>query len=203
MKLVLGIIGEKGSGKGLFVEILKNICNSDHTGLGDAHFSDRIFSKKSIASIKSSDVLAETLTLWGLPLTRSNLQQLAIIMNGKYGPTTLSDAVKNRINNSDAEIVIYDGIRWPADVEMIRSFPNNLLLYITSPVETRYERTLARNEKAGEGTATFEQFIAEEQVATETQVVEISKQADQRIENIGTKEEFEEKVRGFLEKIRE
>lgn len=184
-KLVIGLIGEKGSGKGLFVELLKKLGEKANL---------------YIAAEKSSNILAETLTLWGLPLTRSNLQQLAIIMNAKYGPTTLSDAVKHRINNDfNAKIVMYDGIRWPADVEMIRSFPKNTLVYITAPAEIRYKRTLERHEKAGEGSATFEQFMAEEQVATETQIVEISKQADIRIENIGTREEFEGKVKDFFE----
>lgn len=169
MKLAIGIIGEKGSGKGTCVEILRDIA--------------KVESRQPIDCVKSSDILAETLTLWDLSLTRSNLQQLAIIMNAKYGDHTLSNAIKNRIGTFKTNIIIYEGIRWPSDVEMIRSFPNNLLIYITAPTQIRYERTLRRNEKVGESTTTLEQFLAEEKVATETQIIKLAQQADISIVN--------------------
>lgn len=183
MKTVIGVVGEKGSGKGIFVHMLQAL------------------SSKSIDCVKSSDVLAETLTMWDISLTRSNLQQLAIIMNAKYGDTTLSHAVEKRIRDFPADTVIYEGIRWPSDVEMIKKFPKNILVYITASPEVRYKRTLKRKEKVGEGNATFEQFMQEENVLTETSIPSIAAQADVKILNSGTKEELEEKVSKFFSLI--
>ncbi len=139
--------------------------------------------------------------MWGIPLTRSNLQQLAIIMNGKYGDTSLSDAVEKRIKEFSADVVTYDGILWPSDVEMIRRFPKSILVYITASPEVRYQRTLERKEKVGEGSMTFEQFMQEENVATETSIPTIAAQAEVRFENEGTKEELEKKVEEFYKKF--
>jgi len=183
MKTVIGVIGEKGSGKGTFVHLLQAL------------------SSKSVGCVKSSDILAETLTLWDIPLSRSNLQQLAIVMNGKYGDTSLSNAVEQRIRSLQKDVVVFEGIRWPGDLATIRKFEKSILVYITAPVEERYKRTLERKEKAGEGEATFEQFLEEEQVATETQISTLAKEADIKIENIGTKEELEEKVKAFYTKF--
>ncbi len=183
MKTIIGIVGEKGSGKGAFVHILQAIAD------------------KTIGCIKSSDVLAETLTMWDIPLTRSNLQQLAIMMNKTYGDTALSHTVEKRIKDLPFDVVIYEGIRWPSDVNVVRGFSKNVLVYITAPAETRYKRTLMRKEKVGEGEATFEQFMREEQVFTETQICEIATKADVKIENIGTKEELEKKVREFYKNL--
>lgn len=181
MKTVIGVVGEKGSGKGTFVHILQALAT------------------QSIECVKSSDILADTLTMWDIPLTRSNLQQLAIIMNGKYGNTSLSHAVEKRIGALPSSIVIYEGIRWPSDLDMIRKFPKHILVYVTAPAETRYKRTLARKEKVGEGEATFEQFMEEEKVLTETQIVKIAAEAEVRIENTGSKEDFEKKVKEFCD----
>lgn len=179
MKTVIGVIGEKGSGKGTFVHILQAL------------------SSKSIDYVKSSGFLAETLNMWDIPLSRDNLQQLAIIMKGKYGDKALSHAIEKRINNSQCDIVAYDSVRWQEDADMVRSFPKSIIVYITAPAERRYKRLLERKEKIGEGEATFEQFMREEQVSTETDIPNIAKQADVRIENVGTKEELEEKVKDF------
>ena len=181
MQITLGLVGEKGGGKGTLVKLLKEIAQSSEKPM-------------SVDTVKSSEVLAETLKLWDLPLSRSNLQQLAIIMNAKYGDGTLTHAVKTRMEKSDADIVIYEGIRWPSDVDMVRAFPNSKFIYITAPVNTRYERTKQRKEKAGEGEATLEQFIQEESVLTETNISKIAGEAEFKIKNTGSIEDLRSKV---------
>jgi dephospho-CoA kinase len=119
-------------------------------------------------------------------------------MNAQYGDTTLSDALKSRIQKSTADIVIYESIRWKSDLDMIKSFENNFLLYVTAPVSTRYERTVTRGEKVDEKQASFEKFIADEQVATETEIAKLSAQADFKIENIGTEEDLRNKLQEII-----
>src|SRR4051812_31081631 len=112
MKLVIGIVGEKGSGKETFATFLKEIIPD-----------------KVIFHARSSDILAETLQIWDLVSTRHNLQQLAIVLDQGFGKGTLTHAVAKRIKDSNADIVVFDGVRWFSDAEMIRSFPENILVY--------------------------------------------------------------------------
>jgi dephospho-CoA kinase len=184
MKTFIGLVGEKGSGKETFV-----------------HFLEEIVTAEKIAHIRSSDVLADTLRLWNLPLTRSNLQHVAIVMDNGFGKGTVTTAVAERMRQHPAEIVIFDGVRWHTDAEMIRHFDRNFLIYITAPLNTRYERTRARKEKDGESESSFEQFLKEEQVETEVYIPEIGKTADFTILNEGTLEEMKESVRQVYSKI--
>ncbi len=188
MKILIGVIGEKGAGKGTFTKFFREAVVASGTPV-------------SIFNIKSSDILAKTLNMWDIPLTRSNLQQLAIIMDGQYGSGSLSHAIKNEISNAKEDIVIFEGIRWPSDVEMVRSFPNNKIVSVQAIPEIRYERIKLRNEKVGESMATYEQFMAEEKVATETQIATLAEGADFKIDNNGGEKEFAEKVVEFFRRL--
>jgi hypothetical protein len=70
MKLIMGLTGDKGAGKGTFIEFLREVA-----------------APKKVVRVGSSDVLSDTLALWGIPKTRRALQDLAIVMNGHYGDT--------------------------------------------------------------------------------------------------------------------
>lgn len=181
MKIVIGLVGGKGSGKETFGNFLKGLLP-----------------QKQIDRIHFSDILVETLDFWGVPKTRNNLQILAQHME-KFGAGTLSSAIKKRVENSKAEIVIIDGIRWRSDLKMLKSFPKNLLVYITADLKIRYQRTKGRGEKAFEETSSFEQFLKEEKAKNEILIPKIGKNADYKIENNGSMEELKTKVKKFVE----
>lgn len=180
MKIIIGLVGEKGSGKETFGNFLKELLP-----------------KKFIDRIHFSDILIETLDLWDVSKTRGNLQILAQHME-KFGPGILSRAIKKRVENSKAKIVIIDGIRWESDLKMLRSFPKNLLVYITADLKIRYQRTKIRHEKAFEDAASFEQFFEEEKAKNEILIPKIGKSADRKIINNGSLEEFKINVRDFV-----
>lgn len=182
-KIIIGLIGEKGSGKGTFVDLLSKIIN-----------------KNNIAHLKSSMILGDSLDLWNIKKTRENLQKLAIVMDENFGKGTLTNAIYERIKNDKKNIVIYDGIRWQTDVEMIRSFHKNILIYITANPKVRYERLKERKEKIGEENLTFEQFMKEEKAYTEIFISRIGKTADFKIENNYSIEKFKDKVKEFSER---
>ncbi len=182
-KIIIGLIGEKGSGKGTFVDLLSKIIN-----------------KNNIVHLKSSMILGDSLDLWNIKKTRENLQKLAIVMDENFGKGTLTNAIYERIKNDKKNIVIYDGIRWQTDVEMIRSFHKNILIYITANPKVRYERLKERKEKIGEENLTFEQFMKEEKAYTEIFISRIGKTADFKIENNYSIEKFKDKVKEFSER---
>ncbi len=182
--IVLGLVGEKGSGKQTFADYLKKMAKG-----------------KKIAHMRFSDILKETLQLWSLELTRSNYQKASIAFNKTFGKGTLSNALYQRVMQQPADIVILDGVRWLSDEELINSFPKKYLVYITANPETRWERVTKRGEKAGESDASLEQFMAEEKVKTETLIPKIGKRADIKIDNNGTLADLERQVKQFVSKL--
>jgi dephospho-CoA kinase len=179
-KLVIGLVGEKGSGKETFGNLLQELLPD-----------------KKILRVRSSDVLVETLKLWDLEKTRENLQNLAIWMDEAFGDGTLSNVVYQRIQSLEADIVIFDGVRWETDVEMLNRFANHLLIYITAPLQNRFERLKKRQEKAFEETTSFEQFLFEENKKNELLIPKIGAKADIKIENATTLEVFKEKIKSI------
>lgn len=180
MKAILGLIGENGSGKETFTNILE--------GLIPNISKDRI---------RTGDILKEILELLYLPKTRANMQLLAAILRDKIAPDVLANAAFQRIKASNAEIVILDGMRWPPEVEILKKLPNNFLVYITADPKVRFERLKMRKEKAGEGEMSYEQFLKEEEAPTETLIKTLAQNADIKIENNGNLDDLRNQVEVF------
>ena len=115
-------------------------------------------------------------------------------MDGGFGAGTLSNATFECVSRFKADIIIIDGVRWETDVALIRRFPKNLLVYITADAHTRYNRTIARGEKSGESTTSFEQFMQEEQAPNELLISKFGASADCIIKNDGSIEEYKKAV---------
>lgn len=180
MKYIIGVVGENGAGKDTFTTFFRAAA-----------------APLTVSKLHFSDVLYDTLRIWNIETTRSNLQNVAIIMDGQYGKGSLTRTTASRIQAARADIIIVEGIRWKTDVPMIRSFPNSILVYVTAKPDVRFERLRAREEKAHEKKLTRKQFEGEEKAATELDIPQIGKAADAKIENNGTLEEFREKVEEF------
>jgi uridine kinase len=185
MRMVIGLIGENRSGKGTFVEILKAIIPSSIT----------------IVRIGFSDAIKETLKIWNISLTRENLQILPQVMDQCFGKGSLSKAVKKQIENRPENIVIADGVRWLTDAAMIRQFHPYLFVYLTANSDKRFERLKSSNEKFGESDTTFDQFLNQEKAPNEVLIPQIGAEADFKIENNGTPEEYQVKIKEFYEKF--
>ncbi|MBI4434595.1 hypothetical protein HY635_02150, partial [Candidatus Uhrbacteria bacterium] len=163
--VVVGLVGEKGGGKGTAVRLI-----------GDA-----LPTGTRCVGVRFSDLLRETLDLWHLPHTRANLQNLSKMMDAEFGNGTLAHAMGHRIARIAADVVVLDGVRWEADRLLIRSFANNLLIYITASTRTRYDRLCARRENAKEHETSYEQFLEEERATSERAIPAIGATADVRI----------------------
>jgi uridine kinase len=126
---------------------------------------------------------------------------LSISFDATFGKGTLSHAILKKVQSDPSQIVILDGVRWLSDEELIGSFDKKFMVYVTASAENRFERLKTRNEKVGEGDVTFEQFLAEEKVKTETLIPKIGKRADIKIENNGTFSDLEKQVKLFVAKL--
>ncbi len=164
MKLVIGLCGRIGSGKTIVSEYLhKNYSASQR---------------------RFSQILMDILDRLYLPHDREYLQKLGAALRNSIGPDVIVNAFEKDIANEKNRIVVIDGIRYPNEVELLRKFENNILIYINAPAKIRYERCKIRGEK-GEQDITFEEFMESENRETERRIDEIGDIADYKIDNTG------------------
>lgn len=180
---IIGLVGEKGSGKDTFAKFFKEIIKA-----------------KKVVHIRFSDLLKQTLKIWDIPQTRANLQKLAQVLE-EFGPGTVAHGIEKQIQETNAEIIILDGIRWKPDIELLKKFPNNLLIYITADLKHRFERLKSRGEKTDEAEMSFKQFQREEKAPNELLIPEIGAKADIKIINNGSIEDFEKQVEKLVSKL--
>lgn len=181
MKLIIGLVGEKGGGKETFGELLISLLPN-----------------KRICHIRFSDLLAETLNLWSIPKTRQNLQKIAVAMKDEFGVNTLPDALFDKINQVECDIVLLDGVRWESDVKLVRNFKENVLVYVTADLMVRYNRIRKRNEKAFEDATSFEQFMKEEKAENELLIPKIGHEADFMAINNTSVEDLKKQIQHFI-----
>jgi dephospho-CoA kinase len=182
-KIIIGLIGEKGSGKGTV--------------------SDYLLEKYGAVHFGTSKILRRTLEDLHLPVTRDNLVKLALVLKEGYGSSVIIDSLIQDMENSDADLIIADGIRMHGDVEPFRKKyqENFCLVYVTADLKLRYERTKMRKEKDGEEDATLEQFLEEEGRLTELSIHEIGRHAEFKLNNNGTAEELKKQTDEMMKKI--
>jgi len=193
MKIVIGLTGEKLAGKETFVRCLTQILSESQQYLP-------LPNRKILASIRSSDVLIEILKSLRMEATRKNMQKLAVVLDKGFGKGTLTRSVQRRIQDMEADIVIFDGVRWQTDALMIREFQRNILVYITADIKTRHQRVQKRKEKIGEDKISFEDFKKEEQAETEIYIPEIGRFANFTVVNNGDEANLKSQVQRFFNK---
>jgi len=183
-QLIIGVVGETGSGKDDFLDILEQ------------HLKDGTTTR--IARARFSDVLRKRLVDRGIPEqehTTQLLQKEAQDMEEDGGKGALAEAMRKHITYLDADVVLICGVRWLTDETLIRDFPNNLMVYVTALSWVRYLRKIGRKEKAEEATMTRDEFDEIEQAPNEIHIADIGSRADFIVENSINDEE-----RRFLRK---
>ncbi|HCP08340.1 MAG TPA: hypothetical protein DIT25_00890, partial [Candidatus Moranbacteria bacterium] len=160
-KIVIGLLGESGSGKDTVANYLKE--------------------KYSAKLLRFADPIKETLNIYFEKSSREDQQWLALEFRKRFGADILSRAIRKKIENSEGLIVI-NGIRFWEDFDFVKSFDPGHTLYITADQKLRWKRTAQRGEKADDNVA-FEKFQEVERSETEVHIPEIGGKADFTIRN--------------------
>ena len=99
-------------------------------------------------------------------------------------------------------LIVLDGVRYPAEVPPLRALGAHVV-YITAPVELRYERYLSRQEKADDGKLGFEDFKRlDSESSNEVHIAELGASADFVIENTGSPEDLHRKLDELIAQYR-
>ena len=111
------------------------------------------------------------------------MQNLSLDLRTRFGGDTLERVIAEDVLNDPHDIVIVDGIRRMDDIAKFKTFPNFYLISIEAGIETRYTRSVRRNENAGDSEKTQEQFIAEDQREAEREIPKVMATAKYTVNN--------------------
>lgn len=181
-KLIIGLVGQAGSGKGTVADLLKEKYNAGY--------------------IRFSEILGDVLETLGAEKSRDNFIAISKAVRDALGEDVLSYAVEKKALRAPEDIIVVDGIRRPEDIVALEPLPQFKLISIDVAPETRFERMKKRGEKAGETDMTWEQFQSQEEAETERTIPSVMERAWKAIPNEGTKEELEEKVREIMKELK-
>lgn len=182
-KLIIGITGTLGAGKGTIVEFLKT--------KGFNHFSARTF-------------ISEEIIRRGLPVNRDNLVIVANDLRKKHSPSYVAEKLFKRAQEKGGDAIL-ESLRTEGEIKAMRNLGNFTMFAIDANPELRYERIVKR--KSSTDNVSFEKFIADEKkefTATDPTKQNLSRcieLSDHVFNNNGTIEELQSKVEKVLNKI--
>ncbi|MEK6934324.1 MAG: AAA family ATPase [Nanoarchaeota archaeon] len=189
--MIIGLTGTMGSGKGTFSKYLK---------------------QKGFNYITISDLVREEARNKDLAIKREVLQNLGNLMREKHGNGYWAKKAIGRINEKENWII--DGIRNTGEVEEIKKLQSSVLIGIDAPEDLRLRRLEKRNKLKDEGREASEdpkdkfgliQIELRDRGFKEPthgqQVLKCLDQADHKIINDSTLEEFYIKIEEILKKL--
>ena len=187
--LIVGLIGQKFSGKSTFVKIAREVA---------PHLA--------ISHLKNSDILTAMLREGSIPITNINLHKVANFMRQEFGDHSLANAMKERVGRELKQntqgIIFLDGLRWDADIELLRSYTLNRLVYITTDdldqLVKRAHNRRERPDEAGMSTAILAKLRMN---STEADIARLGAQADYTIPNNRSEADFYLAVSALMQEI--
>jgi dephospho-CoA kinase len=178
---VIGVVGLPASGKGEF---------------------SRIARAMGIPVVVMGDVVRDKVARDGLPVTDRNLGETAGNLRKERGMAAIAELCIPEIERAAAPVVLVDGIRGDAEVDLFASrFPGFILVGVDAPFKAR----LARLSSRGREDDRLDSAELKERDRREVSwgLGRALARADMLIHNSRGLEVFEEQVRQLLEDIRE
>jgi len=170
--MIIGLVGEKLAGKDTVMNYLADKYNA--------------------GTFRFSHILDAVLEDLDLPISRENEITLGMSIRKTFGEHVLVNALYDRVQKSLSSFNVVNGIRMD-ELEIVKSWGAKII-YITAPAEIRFQRYLARKEKADDAVMTLEQFIEHDKGPTELLIPQLGAKADFKVENTGTLEELHQKI---------
>ncbi len=179
-RYVIGIVGGPGTGKDTIAKLLPDIVNE----------SVEILSFSRL-------IIDEYCKPLGIEPTHTNLQ----FIGNAIRPEWIHERIYQKIEKSSAKYFVIPSIRREGDFLFVRSFPKHLLIAVETESKVAYERMIKRNEKPNEDKLTWEEYLVLCSAPIDQEVPKLRKQADATIENSGTVEELQEKLKQIFAEI--
>lgn len=131
--------------KGGFVNVPKLIvCLTGMPGAGKTTIAEAL-SSKGYDKVTMGDAVRSEATRRKIEPTGANLGKLMIELREKNGPGAVAELIKSDIINSKSNVVIIDGVRSLAEVEVLKKIATVKVLAIHASGDTRYKFVTRRN----------------------------------------------------------
>jgi dephospho-CoA kinase len=177
-KIILGIAGEMGSGKGT---IAKHVTE-EHGG--SAH--------------RFSTILRDILDRISLEQSRDNIRTLSTTLRKNFGEDIMAKSMYHDVQNDEHDIVLIDGIRRMADITYLRELPTFKLIYVEADIKNRYERIVKRRENVDDSEKTFEEFEKDNKDEPEIQIRDLKNYANYIVDNNGTYQDLYKQIENIV-----
>lgn len=177
--MIFGLVGERLSGK----DTIANYLVQKH---GAFH-------------VRHSHILDEILDILDIPKTRRNEIDLGMNLRTSFGDEVIAKAVQKRVRDSNAQIIVMNGIRFQHELDNARQLGARII-YVTAPEDLRYKRFTERSEKVDDAKLTQEEFQALDKEPTEINIHELGLQADELIVNIDSLDNLFGKIEEIIKK---
>jgi dCMP deaminase len=180
--MIIGVTGYFCAGKDTFADVLV---------------------RKGFKHISLSDMIREEILARKKTITIPLLTQTGNELRASFGPQILAQRALSALPKYGNTVIT--SIRHGAEVEMLRSRKDFVMVFIDAPVKVRYERSISRA-RAGD-CATFEEFRDAERAQLKSgdpnsqQLLACKNLADIVLQNGGTAEQFEKKIVETLQRI--
>ena len=123
VKLIVCLTGMPGSGKSTIVSALKS---------------------KGIETLNLGDGVRAEAKRRNLEPSGENLGKIMLQLREKNGPGAIANLLTNQIQNSKSNIIIVDGVRSIAEIEVLKNVGSVKLLSIEATADTRFKFLKAR-----------------------------------------------------------
>lgn len=183
-KIVMGITGSNGAGKGTIVEYLVK--------------------EKKFKHFWVTGLLIEEINKREMPVNRDSMRVVANDLRDKFGSGYLAEELLRRAEKSEDSIII-ESIRTLGEIKKLKE-KGAIILAVDAKPKLRYERILLR--KSEKDDVSFEEFVEQEKKEwtsddpNKQNLLACKKVADYVIENNGTFEELNEKIEKILKFIK-
>lgn len=178
--MIIGLVGEKLAGKDTVANYLVEKYEASH--------------------FRFTHILDEILETLNLPISRQNEIDLGLGLRKVFGEHVLVDALGKRAKEAWTSLIVVNGIRMD-EMEVVKQWPDAIIVYVTAPLQIRFDRYQKRREKADDAQLNFEQFTKAEQGPTEARIPELGSKADYRIDNVGSLEELYKKFDDLIKNL--
>ena len=114
------------------------VCLTGMPGAGKSTIADGLKSK-GFDKITMGDAVREEAARRNIEPTGANLGKLMLELRDKNGPGAVAVLIKDQIANSKSNVILIDGLRSIAEVEVLKKFGMVKILAIHASSDTRFK----------------------------------------------------------------
>jgi len=182
-RIVLGITGTNGAGKGTIVEYLVN--------------------KKAFSHLSAGELITQEVINRDMPVNRDSMIKVGNDLRSKFGAAYIIEELLRRARSQSGNTII-ESIRTLGEAEKLKEV-GGILLAVDADKKLRYERILLRG--GSKDKVSFKEFSRQGKIEMESNdpnkqnLLACKKEADYLIENNGNIEELNREIEKLLVKI--